>query len=205
MFKGGVEGQFAAAAVGAVDVQPEQRAVDLDRGGVAGEVADQQGEVDAALLPCRQVGVVGEGGGGVCHVWRQGDPQLGGVQAVGGGGGVFGVADAAAGGHQIHLAGANQLFIPEAVAVQHVAFDHPGEGLQAGVRVGAHVHAFSGFKAGGAGVIKEAPGADLAALAGGQHPVDWQGAADFGSAGHDSLWCRCRHGTVPPLLGRRAT
>ena len=48
---------------------------------------------------------------------------------------VLAVHDAATGGHQIHLPGANDLFYAQAVAMQNFALHHPAKGLQPDVRV----------------------------------------------------------------------
>jgi hypothetical protein len=43
------------------------------------------------------------------------------------------VGDAPTGGHQVELAGPDELFGAEAVAVQHLALQQPGDRLQADV------------------------------------------------------------------------
>jgi hypothetical protein len=51
------------------------------------------------------------------------------------------VGDPLPGGHEVELPGPDDLLAPEAVAVQHLAGDQPGDRLQAGVRVRADVQA----------------------------------------------------------------
>ncbi|KVC94183.1 hypothetical protein WI76_24840 [Burkholderia ubonensis] len=114
----------------------------------------------------------------------QRDPELDRVKAPAGQQrvlGVFRVRDAAAGGHQIDLAGPDHLFVAEAVAMQHRAFDHPRERLQADVRMRADVHAGIAGQRDRARVVEEAPRADGFALTIGQGAVDRQ-RADFGGA-----------------------
>lgn len=150
-------------------------------------VAGKQRELGAVGGPGWQVGVVGEVGRAVALLGRQGDPQLGGVQVLAGLRGVFGVGDAVAGGHQVDLAGADQLFVAQAVAVQDFAGHRPGEGLQADVRAGADMQAGVRGEVDRADVVEEAPGADHAPVAGGQGAADVQAGAEFGFAGGDAL------------------
>src|SRR3546814_20404917 len=64
----------------------------------------------------------------------QRDPQLRRVQCPGGiAGSVLGMGNAATCGHQVDLAGPDDLRATQAVAMHRLAFDHPGEGLQADV------------------------------------------------------------------------
>src|SRR3990172_11320197 len=72
------------------------------------------------------------------------------------------MGDAAASRHQVDLPGLNQLFVTQAVAMQHLALDHPRECLQADVRVRADVEALARRIVHWAGVVEEAPGADHA-------------------------------------------
>ena len=80
----------------------------------------------------------------------------------------LGMADAVAGRHQVDLAGPDDLFRSQAVAVQDLAFQHPGERLQAEVRMRPHVQRLAGLRVRRPQVIQKAPGAHHAALAGGQ-------------------------------------
>ena len=104
----------------------------------------------------------------------QRDPQLQAAQGRRRGRGRLGVGDAAAGGHQVERAGPDELLAAEAVLVEHLAAEQPGDGLQAGVRVRRHDHA--GVGVGRAVVVEEAPGADGADLAVRQGPADHEGA-----------------------------
>ncbi|MNZ85553.1 hypothetical protein D3C78_1043490 [compost metagenome] len=101
--------------------------------------------------------------------------------------GFFGVGDTTPGGHQVHLAGANDLDIAQAVAVQDLALDHPGEGLQANVRMRTDTQAGLAFKHRGAGVIEKTPGPDHASLARGHQAVDRDPAPHFSGARGDPL------------------
>ena len=75
-------------------------------------------------------------------------------------GGLLGVGDRAAGGHQVELAGFDDLLGAEAVAVQDLSVDEPGDGLQPGVRVRPDVQSAVLGDVGGAHVVGEAPGPD---------------------------------------------
>ena len=66
---------------------------------------------------------------------RQRHPQLGAVQRRGRRRRDLGVADAAAGGHQVDLAGPHHRVVAGAVAVLDLAGEEPAHGLQPGVRV----------------------------------------------------------------------
>src|SRR3990170_2083842 len=72
------------------------------------------------------------------------------------------MGDAATGRHQVDLPGVDHLLITQAVAMQHLALDHPRECLQADVRVRADVEALAWRIVHWAGVVEEAPGADHA-------------------------------------------
>lgn len=81
--------------------------------------------------------------------------------------GLLGMGDPAAGGHQVELARADRLLRPEAVTVEQVPVQQPGDGLESDVRMGAN-----GTQPGlgGAEVISEAPGPDGAPCPSGQRP-----------------------------------
>ena len=102
----------------------------------------------------------------------QGNPQLRSVQAAGAWQGVLGMADTPPGGHQVDLAGAQHLFIAQTVPMHHLALNHPGEGLQTGVRVRSHMHAFARCKVRRTGMIEKAPGAYHAPLPSRQYAID---------------------------------
>ncbi|MNT77268.1 hypothetical protein D3C72_2163640 [compost metagenome] len=69
--------------------------------------------------------------------------------------------------HQIDLARTNHLLATQAVAMQHLSFNHPGKGLQANMRVRPHVHAFRGAAEDRrSGMVEKAPGAHGTAFAG---------------------------------------
>ncbi len=92
-------------------------------------------------------------------------PQLGAVQRGRAAGGHLGVADPAAGGHQVDLAGAHDRPVAGAVTVLDLAGEQPADRLQPGVRVGGHDHAARVGDVVGAVVVEEAPGADHGAAA----------------------------------------
>lgn len=86
------------------------------------------------------------------------------------------------GSHQVDLAWANDLLTSEAVAVEYFALDHPSEGLQAGVRVGADTNALAFVKRDGANMIQKTPRTNHASLASGQGSVDDQAFDQLRSA-----------------------
>ncbi len=104
----------------------------------AGERADEDGGGGRAQLDLGQLGVVLEGGVAVTGRLRLGHPQLHALERAGvAAGRLLGVGHPPAGGHQVQLAGPDDLLGAEAVAVQGLARGQPGDGLQAGVRVRA--------------------------------------------------------------------
>ena len=50
------------------------------------------------------------------------------------------MTDAPPGGHQVERTRPDDLLAPDAVLVQHLAGEQPGDGLQAGVGMGWHDH-----------------------------------------------------------------
>ena len=112
------------------------------------------------------------------------------------------MGDAVAGRHQVDLTGANDLAVAQAVVVHHLSFQHPGEGLQRGVRVRAHAQAAARCKADRARVVEKAPGADGAALGLRQHAGDGRVGADDGGARGQALGRLFAHGR-PPLFKPR--
>ena len=86
-----------------------------------GEAADQDGPDGVVELGPGQLGVVLEGGRAVPGPLGLGHPQLGPVHlAAVVAGGLLGVGHAVPGGHQVELAGPDDLLAAEAVAVQHL-------------------------------------------------------------------------------------
>lgn len=84
VFEFALQRQVERGVGGGGDVQAEQRGVDAGRGVVVLVVAGEQREAGAVGGPGRQVGVVGEVGRAFALFGWQGDPQLGGVQALAG-------------------------------------------------------------------------------------------------------------------------
>lgn len=108
------------------------------RSDLAQRLADQHGAGEAIALDLRQLRMVFERRFDVTRLVRQGDPQLRGVHAARAiGRRDFGMADAASGGHQVHLSRPQHLPIAKAVEMLDLSLDHPGESLQADVRVRA--------------------------------------------------------------------
>jgi hypothetical protein len=116
----------------------------------------------------------------------QRDPQLRGVQPGLVGQRFLGVRDAVARGHQVDLAGADDLLVAQAVAVQHLAFEHPGEGLQRRMRVRPHAQAPAGRKVRRPGVVQKTPGADGALEPRRQRACHGRTTADVGGACGDA-------------------
>ena len=182
-----VERQLQGRGVVAGQVGTEQRRVEPARRLSPGQRTGQQGEGDPLLLPARQVGMMVEGRGDVALLVGQRDPQLRGVGVALVGQRLLGVGDAMTGGHQVDLAGADHLDVAQAVAVQRLALDHPGKGLQADVRVRAHGQSAARFEFGGTGMVEEAPGTDHPPLARRHQPTDGDPAADFRGTRGDPL------------------
>ena len=100
----------------------------------------------------------------------QRDPELNAVQGrVVLGRRLLGVRDASPGRHQVELTRPDQLLGAQAVPVQHVPCQQPGDRLEADVRMRRHVHPGHAVDVHRAVVIDEAPGADAAAQPEGQH------------------------------------
>src|SRR3546814_7851507 len=78
-------------------------------------------------------------------------------------GGLLRVRHPVPGGHEVELAGADDLLGAEGVAVEDLAGEEPGAGLQPDVGVRADVDATFPGDVGRAHVVREAPGADGAA------------------------------------------
>ncbi|MND88726.1 hypothetical protein D3C80_807580 [compost metagenome] len=199
MLEGRIQRQHNVPAMGRVQVQPEDGG-EAEGGGLApGMLADEQGQGGLALLPAGQQGVVIEAGLGLLITLRQRYPELGGVQVGVARQGLLGVGYAAPGGHQIDLARADHLLAAEAVTVQNLPRQHPGEGLQGDVGMGPHVQPGGvGGEAGRPYVIEKAPGAYGAPL------LDREGAghrdaAHVGEAGGNALPLLCH---VVLLAGR---
>lgn len=160
--------------------------MDARRCGSLTVAAGEQGQFCAVFVPVREFGVVIEGGRAILMLRRQGDPQLCRVQLLAVVQRILGVGDAMSSGHQIDLARADDLLVAQAVAVQDLALDQPGEGLQADVRVRADVHALAGLEPHGAGVIEEAPRVNHALLAIGERTAHEHAIAEVGAARLDA-------------------
>ena len=153
VLEGGVEADLGGPRVEG-ELGPHQGGVGAGRRAGAGQGADQHGGEGVADVDPGELGVVREGGRPVPGGLGLGDPQLGPV--VGAVPAVLGVGDAVARGHEVELAGADGLLGAQAVGVEHLAREQPGDGLEADVGVGADVEP----TVGGAHVVDEAPGPD---------------------------------------------
>jgi hypothetical protein len=159
------------------DVQPDERGVGARGGGGAVEIAHQHGDLGARRLGAGQLGVVLERRLAVPRRLRLGHPELHAVQrAAVVARRLLGVRQPAPGGHEVELPWADDLLAAQAVAVQHLPVEQVGHGVQAGVRVRADVDAAVRFDGGRSEVVDEAPRADRAALAAGQHAADGERA-----------------------------
>jgi hypothetical protein len=184
--------QHVVLPVGDRDLEPDQRREHVGRRPLAEVLTDDDRYRGCAVADHRQVAVVREARLGEPVLLRQRDPQL---QAVQDGGpprrGFLRVRDAPPGGHQVQLAGPDQLPAAEAVPVQYQALEQPAHGLQADVRVRRHLHAGADADVIGSVVVQEAPRADSAQGRLRQQP------ADLGAVAHNGL-ARLKHvdGTV---------
>ena len=155
--------------------------------GAAGD-HPQQGAV--ALLPGQGGGgEVVEGRIGFLVGLRQGDPGLHAVRLAAGGAfgrrRALGMGDAAAGGHPVDVAGADDLFGAEGVAVVDRAAPQEGDRGQADVRMRAHVQATAGLEHHRAEMVDEHEGADAARLQGGDRASHHETAAEVVHARFD--------------------
>lgn len=98
--------------------------------------------------------------------------------------GLFGVDDAAACGDPLGAAGADAVFVAEGVAVDLGAFEEVRDDFDASVGVGGD--AAPNFHGGGAEVIEEDEGADVAAFGLGEGAEDGE-IADGGGVGAEGL------------------
>ena len=69
-------------------------------------------------------------------------------------------------GHQVDLAGTDNLFEAKTVAMQDFAFDHPGKCLQTDMRMRPDIHAVTGGKIGRPDVIEKTIGAGFGMIFG---------------------------------------
>ena len=148
------------------------------------EGAREDGRVATRLLDLGQGSVVVEEGRNLPLRARQGDPELEAVKASD----VFDrrlfrVGDAASRGHEVEGARPRHGALAEAVVVEHLALEEPGDGLQADVRMRRHVHRLAGREALGPVGVQEAPGAHEAATAAGEQAPDGQPAEARAQAG----------------------
>ena len=91
------------------------------------------------------------------------------------------VGDAPPSGHQVEDAGPGGALEAEAVVVDHLAVEQPGDGLEADVGMGCDVHRLAGGEVDRAVGVEKAPGSDQSALAAGQQAADRE-AAEIGEA-----------------------
>src|SRR5690606_23597775 len=121
----------------------------------------------------RQVGVVLESRGAVARALRLGNPQLDRMELAGEAGrALLGVGNAIARGHEVELAGPDRLLGAKAVTVEDLPREEPGHGLEADVRMGPDAEPRPAIDDLRAHVVREAPGADGAAMLERQRPAD---------------------------------
>jgi len=99
--------------------------------------------------------------------------------------GALGVCDAAAGDHPVERAGPDRLLGAQAVAVQDLALEGPGDGRQADVRVRPHVHALPRPEVDRPEMVEEHEGADHPALGRRQQATHRDSAAQVAPARAD--------------------
>ncbi|MNS61441.1 hypothetical protein D3C72_944700 [compost metagenome] len=157
------------------------------RGGLAGHRSRQDRDAKPARHQARQVRIVLECRRHVALAVRQRNPELGSVQAAAGADGMLRMGNALACRHQVDLPRPDYLLIAKAVAVQHFAFDHPGERLQADMRMRSDVQPAAIREIDRPRMVEEAPGADHAPLPVGQGTVDDQAFADLRRPRRDTL------------------
>lgn len=142
--------------------------------------------------------MVGKVGRAVTSALGLGDPQLRRLHgAAPPAARIFGVGDALSGRHQVELARPDHLPVTQAVGVLHLSLQHPGDRVQADVRVRADSHGVLGADFGRTEVVEEAPGAHHAPDATGQCPVDGE-ATDFrrDAVGDNGARCRVHRLTI---------
>ncbi|MNZ84542.1 hypothetical protein D3C78_1033040 [compost metagenome] len=187
MLEGGIQGEGDFSPLWGVQIQPQDGGEVQGGGALAAVLADEQGEIDPLLLPAGESRVVIEAGRGVLIRLGQGYPELGGVQVGVAGQGLLGVGYAPSCRHQIDLARADHLLAAQAVPVEDLPCQHPGEGLQGDMGMGPHVQPGGvGGEAGRPYVVEKAPGPYGASL------LDREGAghrdaAHIGEAGGNAL------------------
>jgi hypothetical protein len=96
----------------------------------------------------------------------------------------FGMHDAAPGRHPVEFARPDRQLGSERVPVHDLAVEQVGDGRQADVGMGPHVHARSQQELGGTHLVEEDEGAHHLPLRGGQGSPHLE-AAEIPGAGHD--------------------
>ncbi|CAH0327731.1 hypothetical protein SRABI128_06406 [Microbacterium sp. Bi128] len=129
-----------------------------------GECAQEDAHGPAVSADRLRTVVLKSGRHVACRV-RQRHPQLRAVQDGGVRGGKFRMADAAAGGHEVHFTGPHRCVEAGRIPVFDFACEQPADGLKPGVRVARDFHAAGIADLVRAVVVQEAPRPDEAALA----------------------------------------
>ena len=166
-----------------MQIHRHEGGVHFGRGSQPQRFTRQHGRLIVAHLLSGKVGVVLKTRWNIAVAIWQRNPQLGCMHL--GGLAFFGVRNAPPGRHQVDLPRANNLLAAQAVAVQHFAVNHPGEGLQANMGVRANLHA-GRWWFGRACMVQKAPGSDFAQGALGNGSVDGD-AAHIGDTGGKAL------------------
>jgi len=132
------------------------------RRGEPAEVSDEHGGLPTVEAEPRQLPVVLEGRCAVAGGFRLGHPELHGVQLCRVPRILLGVRHAVAGGHEIQLAGPDELLGTQVVEVQQLAGDKPRDRLQAHVRMWSDAERTGPPDGDRTHVVGEAPGTDRA-------------------------------------------
>ena len=156
------------------------------RGGDPGHLTHEDGRFGVLELEARQLGMMLERRRTVAGLGRLGHPELDGVHLFGPGRILLGVGHPVACGHEVQLAGPDELLGTQAVEMQEFAGHEPRHGLEAHVGMRADAEGHARFDRDGARMIDEAPRPDGAARSLRQHPADWQ-RPDLGEAPRGDL------------------
>ena len=168
-----LQAELAAGVAARAQLGAHHRGEDGGRGAHARQRPGEHGDLESGQARRGQLGMVLEGRRHVPLRAGQGQPELDAVQPrVMLAGRFLGMGDSPPCGHQVELAGPDHLLTAQAVAVQHVPVQQPGDGLQADVRVRRHLHPGHAVHRHRAVVVHEAPGADAAPAPQRQQPAD---------------------------------
>ncbi len=175
MLEAGVEGDDQAAIGLPQDVRPHHRRKRAGGRPRSGELSHEQGGASALEFHHRECPVLLECGVGPSVGLGQGHPELQAPEAPSIlGRRLFGVGNAPPRRHQVQHPGARRSSEPQAVVVNDLTVEQPGDGLQADVRMRGHVHGLARREGEGTKGVEEAPGPHEAPLAPGKQTPDGQ-------------------------------